>query len=92
MYRQEYVLPVEFDAKTWTALDWDKSSMSTMKLLALRVRQLERREEDLAKAADSIKQSRLRNKDYFERYMRKRSRPIVAGDLVLLYNSQLDKQ
>ena len=93
VYGQECILPVEFDAKTWTTLDWSrKGPISTAELLALRARQLERREEDLVKVAESIKQSRLQNKDYFDRHMRKRNRPIVAGDLVLLYNSQLDKQ
>lgn len=85
------MLPVEFDVKTWATLDWD-SEMSTADLLVLRARQLERREEDLVVTAESIKQSRLQNKEYFDRIMRKRDKSLTVKDLVLLYNSQLDKQ
>ena len=48
-YGREAVLPIEMDIPTWRLLDWP-SVKSREELLALRARQLLRRDEDLEEA------------------------------------------
>lgn len=71
-----------------------QSGMSTQELLALRIRQLEKRPEDIAQAAATIKQARLRSKEQFERLFKRRITNHVyePGDLVLVRNSQIEKE
>lgn len=61
-------------------------------MLAARARQLERREEDIQEAKNNVRKSRLRNKAYFDKNRRERKDKVAVGDMVLLYNSALDKQ
>jgi len=65
---------------------------TTAELLAVRARQLERREEDIEEAPENVRKSRLRNKAYFDKNRRERVQTIEIGDMVLLYNSLLEKQ
>lgn len=64
------------------------SGMSSADLLALRIRQLERRKEDLAVAAQALAKARFKSKEEFEWKYRRRMRREVykPGDLVLLRN------
>ncbi|KAL3685545.1 hypothetical protein R1sor_003567 [Riccia sorocarpa] len=64
---------------SWMTLPWE-DGLDRESLLALRIRQLERREEDLADAQQKLKEARLKNKDKFDRTHRLRPRPIQAGD------------
>ena len=57
-----------------------------------RARQLDRKEEDIAAAQQNIRKNRLKNKAYFDKNCRERVDKIGVGDMVLLYNSSLDKQ
>jgi len=70
------------------------SGMSTQELLALRIRQLEKRPEDLEKAAATIQQSRLRSKEHFEDLFKRRIKNHVfkPGHLVLVRNSRVEKE
>ncbi|KAL3689190.1 hypothetical protein R1sor_015499 [Riccia sorocarpa] len=61
-------------------------------LLTLRMRQLERREEDLADAQQKLKEARLKNKERFDKTHRLRPKPIEIGDWVLVYDSTLENQ
>ncbi|KAL3700688.1 hypothetical protein R1sor_018710 [Riccia sorocarpa] len=61
-------------------------------LLALRIRELERREEDLLDAQEKLKAARLKNKARFDKTHRLRPRPIQVGDWVLVYDSSLENQ
>ena len=76
---------------TWAIVKW-KQVQTREQLLAARARQFERREEDLRTAADRIKSSRQINKEFFDKKCRKRKGSLKTGDMVLLYNSRLDKQ
>ena len=62
------------------------------KLLAARIRQLERRPEDVEQAAEKLRMARIRNKARFDRTHRLRPRKIEEGDWVLVYDSSLDNQ
>jgi len=65
---------------------------TTAELLAARARQLERREEDIEEAQENVCKSHLRNKAYFDKNRWERVQTIEIADMVLLYNSSLDKQ
>jgi hypothetical protein len=66
--------------------------MSREELLALRIRQLERREDDIEAAKARLKITRLKNKEAFDQRHRLRPRRIMEGDWVLVYDSSLDNQ
>ena len=91
VFGQDCVLPVETEAMTWAMVNW-KQVQTREQLLAARARQFERSEEDLRTAADRIKSSRQNNKEFFDKKCRKRKGSLKKGDMVLLYNSRLDKQ
>jgi len=61
-------------------------------LLAARARPLERRKEDMEEAQENVRKSRLCNKAYFDKNCWERVQTLEIGDMVLLYNSSLDKQ
>ena len=62
--------------------------------MALRARQLERRPEDIARAAEAQRKSREANREYFDKHRRQRpnteNHEIGLGDLVLLHDTRLD--
>jgi len=57
-----------------------------------RVRQLDRKTEDIVAAQQNIHENRLKNKAYFDKNRHERVDKIRVGDVLLLYNSLLDKQ
>ena len=61
-------------------------------MLAARIRQLERRPEDVERAAEKFRMARMRNKARFDRTHQLRPRKIEEGDWVLVYDSSLDNQ
>lgn len=91
VFGQECVLPIELEEGTWATIQWKKVATSE-ELLAVRTRQLERRPGDLEEAAAAVRRSRERNKKLFDAGRRLRKEPLLPEDMVLLYNSSLDKQ
>jgi hypothetical protein len=91
MYGQKPVMPTERTIASWVALGWRKE-MSREELLAARIRQLERRPEDVDRATEKLRTARLRNKERFDRTHRLRPKQIEEGDWVLVYDSNLDNQ
>lgn len=69
-----------------------RSGMTSSELLALRMRQLDKREEDVARAADAIKMARMSSKEQFERRFHSRLRkiPLQPGQLVLVRDVSRD--
>ena len=61
-------------------------------LLAARATQLERKEEDIHQAQDTIRCSRQKNKVQFDNTHRHRKEVLIVGDMVLLHNTVLEKQ
>jgi len=72
-------------------VNWGKVNTQA-ELLAARARQLDRKTEDIATAQQNIRKNRLKNKAYFDKNRCERVDKIGVGDMVLLYNSSLDKQ
>ena len=71
-----------------------QAGFSTTELLAARIRQLEKKPEDLARAAEVLKQNRLRSKAQFEkRFMARLCKDhYEPGTLVLVRNVAVEKE
>jgi hypothetical protein len=67
MFGQDVVLPIERENLTWDTAYWIEGINYMASLIAARVRQLERRGEDLDVAIQSLKESRDANSRYFDR-------------------------
>ena len=59
---------------------------------AVSARQLDRKTQDIVAVQQNIHKNGLKNKAYFDKNHYKRVDKIEVGDMVLLYNSSLDKQ
>lgn len=92
LYGVHPVLPFDLTEATFMMENY-RVGMSTAELLALRIRQLQKRPEDIARAAASLKKAHLRSKEVFERIFAKRLRTELyqPGELVLVRNSMEDK-
>ena len=91
IYGQKPIMPIEQSILSWSTLPWYEG-MTREELLALRIRQLEVRDEDVATAIDRLQKARFANKKLFDKKHRLRPRPIQDGDWVLVYDSSLDNQ
>ena len=65
MFGQKPVMPTERTISSWATVDW-KDEMSREELLAARIQQLERRPEDMERAAEKLRVARIRNKARFD--------------------------
>jgi integrase-like protein/reverse transcriptase-like protein len=83
------VLPFDLAEATYLVSGFTKN-MTTADLLALRIKQLTKKESDVAKAAQTIARSRYRSKEEFERRYHKRftGKLFKKGQLVLVRNSK----
>jgi hypothetical protein len=91
MYEQKPIMPTEQTITSWAAMNWN-DEMSQEELLAARIRQLQRRPEDVERAAERLRAARVRNKERFNRTHWLRPKKIEDGDWVLVYDSSLDHQ
>ena len=66
--------------------------MSREELLVARIRQLERRPEDVERAAEKLGTARVKNKERFDPSHRLRPKKIEEGDWVLVYDNNLHNQ
>jgi transposase InsO family protein len=85
------VLPFDLFEATFL-VEGFHTNMDTSELLALRIRQLEKHDNDLERASEVLKTMRLRSKEQFNRrYARKLQKPnYPIGSLVLVRNSRLE--
>ena len=91
LFGQKPIMPTERMIPTWGVLPWE-DQMEREDLLAIRIRQLENRPEDIAEAARRQREVRLKNKDRFDKRHRLRNIPIEKGDWVLVFDSSLEHQ
>mgnify|MGYP000692221976 CR=1 FL=1 len=91
MYGQKPIMPMERTVSSWATVDW-RDEMNREELLAARIQQLERRLEDVERAAEKLRAARVKNKERFDRTHRLRPKKIEEGDWVLVYDSSLDNQ
>ena len=91
LFGTDPVLPFDLTEATFMISGY-QAGLSSVDLLALRIRQLEKRPEDIKRAAAAIRKSRIRSKAQFEKRFkhRLRKKPIKPGQLVLVRNSERD--
>lgn len=85
----EPVLPIELEIPTWKILSWD--NVHTINdLLAIRARQLQRRDEDLEETVLYLQRMRIEGK---ERHDEKHGiwEELAIGSIVLLHNTRCEK-
>ena len=93
LYGVDPVLPFDLVESTFL-VEGFKRNLSTSTLLALRIRQLERHPEDIAKAIEILTHARIKSKQQFEKRFETRliKGPHSPGDLVLIRNSAIEKE
>ena len=91
MYGHKPIMPMERTISSWAAVDW-RDEMSREEMLAARIRQLERKSEDVERAKEKLHAARARNKRRFDWTHRLRPKKVEEGDWVLVYDSNLDNQ
>ena len=92
LYGRECLLPVELMMESWQTVDWE-SVKTREDLILARMQQLDHRRVTEKVAAINLRNSRKANKAYFDQHKRLRpqSQSLEAGDMVLLYDSTLQK-
>jgi hypothetical protein len=92
LYGRECVLPVELMIESWQTVDWD-GVQSRDDLILARMQQLDNRRVTETLAAANLHNSRKGNKIYFDQHhhLRPESQQLRVGDLVLLFDSALQK-
>jgi len=87
------VLPFDLTEATFM-IEGYHNGISSSDLLALRIQQLQKRPEDLEKAAESLIKARFRSKAQFEkRFFRRLKRTLLkVGDLVLIRNTRIEQE
>ena len=97
VFGQQCLLPVEIPMESWRVVDWlrvERAGNKRAELLALRARQLERRPENIEKAAEAQRKNREVNREYFDKHRRHQpqgeNQELRSGDLVLLHDTKLD--
>ncbi|KAJ6081457.1 hypothetical protein N7499_006331 [Penicillium canescens] len=81
------VLPIELELPTWSTLPWD-TVQDRASLIAMRARQIQRREKDLEEAILRMNRLKDSNASYFDDHRRTRDVPLKKDDYVLLHDSQ----
>lgn len=94
----EPVLPLDLTEATFM-VEGFKQGMSSVDLFVLRMRQLEKHPEELARASQKLIEHRLQSKEYFERRFHKRLRTgkedaeyLRPGQWILIRNSAIEEQ
>lgn len=86
------VLPFDLTEASFM-VDGFTRHMTSEDLLALRIRQLEKRPEDLAAASETLKRNRFKSKAQFEKHFHARMRhnALEPGTLILVRNNTVEK-
>ena len=87
------VLPFDLTEATFM-IEGYRTGISSSELLALRIRQLQKRPEDLERAAQSLIKARFRSKAQFERRFARRMKraTLKVGDLILIRNTRIEQE
>ncbi|GBG73667.1 hypothetical protein CBR_g17010 [Chara braunii] len=90
-YGRHATLPIESFLTTWRRQDME-TNLTFEGLLDLQARQVGIAEERIQEAADGVMDSRMKDKERWDHLPRVRKEPLEVGDVVLLYDSSLEKQ
>jgi transposase InsO family protein len=93
LYGVDPILPLDLFEATYLVSGF-KKNLSTAELLALRIQQLQKHDDDIDKAAQTLHKARFRSKLEFERRFQRRlwRSEYQPGDLVLVRNSRVEKE
>jgi hypothetical protein len=91
VYGIEATLPIDLLFDTWTTLDFQRP-LTTAELLAKRIQQFDRRSEAFTDALAQLRESRLRNREDFDKHHRIRQEAFETGQIVLYHNTRLTTQ
>ncbi len=93
LHGMDPVLPFDLMESTFLVTGFT-SQIPTDQLIALRIRQLEKREQDIHDAAQQLAEARFKSKEQFERRYAKRLRrkSYEGGEMVLVRNSEVEKE
>ena len=86
----EPVLPIELEIPTWRILPWGDIH-TTSDLLAMRARQLQRRDQDLEEAVLHLQRMRLEGKERHDEKHGIRNEELAIGSIVLLHDTRREK-
>ncbi|GBG68967.1 hypothetical protein CBR_g3666 [Chara braunii] len=90
-YGRHATFPIENFMKTWRRQDLEVN-LSFEELLDIRARQVGAAEERLREAAGQVERSLMEDKMRWDQMTRVRKGSLAVGDVVLLYDSSLEKQ
>ncbi|GBG85657.1 hypothetical protein CBR_g40388 [Chara braunii] len=90
-YDRHATFPIESFLKTWRRQDLE-TNLSFEELLDLRACQINAIEDRIETAASKVADNRQRDKFRWDKMARVRKEPLKVGDVVLLYDSSLEKQ
>jgi len=92
LYGRECLMPIELTIESWQTVNWEAVETREDLILA-RMQQLDHRRVSETIAADNLRNSRKANKVYFDQHhrLRPQNQQLKEGDLVLLYDSALQK-
>ncbi|GBG82257.1 hypothetical protein CBR_g34540 [Chara braunii] len=90
-YGRHATFPIESFLKTWRRQDLE-TDLTFEELLDLRARQIGVIEDRIEEAASRTADSRTKDKFRWDKMARVRKEPLKVGDVVLLYDSSLEKQ
>jgi transposase InsO family protein len=93
LYGVDPVLPLDLFEATYLVSGFHKN-LSTPELIALRIQQLSKHDDDIKQAAEMLYHSRFKSKLEFERRFQKRlwRGEYYPGDLVLVRNTRIEKE
>ncbi len=83
----ESVLSIELEISIWRVLSWQEIH-TIEELLAMRARQLQKRNENMNEARDLLKRMRKQRKEYFDAEHFTIDKKINKSDLMLLHDTQ----
>lgn len=83
------VLPIDLEVPTWTSLPWEKVE-TRADLLAMRAKQISKRDQDVEDAMFRLNRLREQNKEYLDAHRNLRTGPLQKDDLVLLHDTRLE--
>ena len=91
LYEHDAILLIEIEYSIWHIMNWNKIR-STEDLLTMRVKQFQKRNEDLEEAALHLKRMREQNKELFDDKHQLRKIFLNADDLMLRHDIKLDNK
>jgi hypothetical protein len=93
LYGQQPLFAFDISDRSWHTLEWPKINL-TKELLAIRIKQLSRRDEYIGEASEKVEKSRIKAAKYFyeKNKARMSSREFTPGTFILVWNNSLKFQ